>query len=140
MPVLPDPFSSQSQSLEDVKRVILCTGKLYYDLLKKRDSLDLSTKVHIIRIEELAPFPGRPLMSALEPYNGVEVVWVQEEPRNQGAWGFVEGRIDRVLQALGLGGRVIYVGRREEAVPAPGVGALYRKQQEKVLQDAFEDV
>lgn len=66
----------------------------------------------------------------------MDVCWVQEEPRNQGAWGHVSSRIESVLEEMDMK-RLRYVGRKEEAVPAPGVGRLYKAQQEKILKDAF---
>lgn len=136
-PVIRDPI--QPENLASIKHIILCTGKLYYDLVKQRQSLSLDSRVSIIRIEELAPFPFIQLKQVLEEYgSSPDVCWVQEEPRNQGAWGHVSPRIESVLQELGMG-RLRFVGRKEEAVPAPGVGRLYKKQQEKLLSEAFEE-
>ncbi|EIM89258.1 dehydrogenase E1 and transketolase domain-containing protein 1 [Stereum hirsutum FP-91666 SS1] len=135
-PVLREPL--QPENLASIKRVILCTGKIYHDLVKQRQSLSLESQVSIIRIEELAPFPFTQLRQVLEEYgSNPSVYWVQEEPRNQGAWGHVSSRIESVMEDLGIG-RLRFVGRKEEAVPAPGVGKLYKQQQETILNSAFE--
>lgn len=136
-PVIPDNTPTNT-----AKRVILMSGKLYYDLVKERTARNLDEHVAIIRIEELAPFPFSELTDVLKLYtsNGttrVEWMWVQEEPKNQGAWGHVKDRLEVVLRALGGDGNVVYVGRREDAVPAPGVGETYRSQQKAVMDGAF---
>ncbi|KAI0039089.1 dehydrogenase E1 and transketolase domain-containing protein 1 [Auriscalpium vulgare] len=138
-PVLADPLSSTSTAA----RVILVSGKLYYDLVTERAAQGLADRVALVRIEELAPFPFHALLSVLRSYSGAtEVVWVQEEPRNQGAYGHVAPRIGWVLRELEASlGRNIplrYCGRAEDAVPAPGTGRVYRDQQKMVVKGAFE--
>ncbi|EDR07610.1 uncharacterized protein LACBIDRAFT_298724 [Laccaria bicolor S238N-H82] len=139
-PVLDDPVAAQDK--EKVKRVVMLSGKVYYELIKARHDRSLDQGVAFIRIEELAPFPFDMLESVLKGYeNAKEWVWVQEEPRNQGAWGHVVFRIESVLQGMGVGrgeARLRYVGRRESAVPAPGVGAIYQRQQGEVIRGALE--
>ena len=136
-PVLPDALPPTG----DVERVILMSGKLYYDLVKERAARGLEGRVAIVRIEELAPFPFSQLADVLRPYTGmsknVEWVWVQEEPRNQGAWSHVKDRLETVLKDLGVQGAIRYVGRPEGAVPAPGIGKVYEVQQKAVVDDAF---
>lgn len=113
------------------ERVILVSGKLYYDLIKEREVRGLSERIAIVRLEELCPFPFEALSDVL---NGAsDVRWVQEEPRNQGAWMHVSPRAAQVLEKP-----LVYHGRREDAVPAPGVGKLYREQQEAVIKGAFD--
>ncbi|KAF5342572.1 hypothetical protein D9611_001560 [Ephemerocybe angulata] len=137
----------ESVDKASVRRVVLLTGKLYYDLVKERDarkagshgtSADPSS-VAFVRIEELSPFPFEALENALRTYsNADEYVWVQEEPRNQGAWTHVNGRIREVLRTVkGKEERLVYRGRKESAVPAPGIGKLYQAQQKEVLEGAF---
>jgi len=125
-----------------VQRVVLLSGKIYYDLAKERAVRNLESRIALVRIEELAPFPFAALSDELAPYadtnKHLEVLWVQEEPRNQGAWGHVKERIEGVLKELGLEGRVVYKGRREDAVPAPGIGKVYGVQQRAVIESAFE--
>jgi len=137
-PVLDDTAIAK----EGVKRLILLTGKLYYELIKERAARGLDN-VAFVRIEELAPFPFEELSRVIKEYQSAtggleEVVWVQEEPRNQGAWGHVQERIREVLQDVGVQCGVRFVGRKESAVPAPGVGKMYAVQQKEILEKAFE--
>ena len=135
-PVLDDPISDTSK----VDRVVLLTGKLYYDLIKERQTRNLSDRVALIRLEEISPFPFDELHAALKRYTRTrEIVWVQEEPRNQGAFTYVEPRVNNLLaQRLKTKVRIGYRGREEDAVPATGTGVVYKAQQEKVLKSAFE--
>ena len=121
-------------------RVVLLTGKLYYDLVKERQAQNLSDRVALIRLEELSPFPFGDLHTTLKRYTKArEIVWVQEEPRNQGAFTYVEPRVNNLLtQRLKTKVRIGYKGREEDAVPATGTGVVYKVQQEKVLKSAFE--
>lgn len=139
MPVLTDLSVADP---DKVKRVAFLTGKLYYDLVKARTQHSSSERVAFVRVEELSPFPFHAVKQELQKYrNAQEVVWVQEEPRNQGAWGFVEGRLRSTLAEVGndkLGGEVRYVGRKEAAIPAPGVAKLYKSEQQAVIVGAFE--
>lgn len=118
---------------------MLLTGKLYYDLVKERQARNLDDRVSLVRVEELSPFPFNELEKILTRYgNDKEVFWVQEEPRNQGAYTHVEPRINSLLiDKLGYGKRLVYRGREEYAVPAPGIGKVYVAQQAKVMDDAF---
>ncbi|RXW18551.1 hypothetical protein EST38_g7302 [Candolleomyces aberdarensis] len=125
-----------------VKRIVMVSGKFYYELVKERQakSSEIQDQVAFIRIEELAPFPFAQLQSVLEAYPNVEeYAWVQEEPRNQGAWTHVQPRIQEVLKAAN-GGRSVaveYRGRKESAVPATGIGKVYQVQQRGVLESVF---
>ncbi|KAJ6508615.1 Transketolase, pyrimidine binding domain-containing protein [Mycena sanguinolenta] len=133
-PVLRDPADNASSA----KRVVLMTGKIYYDLLKERQTRSLDKDVAFIRLEELAPFPFAELRAVLKDYSEVEeVIWLQEEPRNQGAFTHVVLRVDSVLGDLGLNG-LVYRGRKESAIPAPGIGKIYGAQQKAVIESAFE--
>src|ERR1700753_1358031 len=93
-PVIDDAMSDTSK----VDRVVLLTGKLYYDLIKERQARDLSDRVALIRLEELSPFPFDEIHGALKRYTKArEILWVQEEPRNQGAFTYVEPRMNNLL-------------------------------------------
>lgn len=136
-PVLDDPFMNHTSA----KRVVILSGKIYYDLISERSTRKLDNTVAFVRIEELAPFPFKELEHVLEPYikEGVsDVVFLQEEPRNQGPFGHVGGRINTVLDRLGHKGGAVYKGRKESALPAPGIGKMYQSQQRAVIQSAFE--
>jgi 2-oxoglutarate dehydrogenase E1 component len=117
-----------------VRRLVLCTGKVAYDLIEKRDAEGLDD-VSIVRLEQLYPFPGEPLAIRLERMTNLEqVVWCQEEGRNAGAWTFVASRIEIALTDSGHQGmRPIYVGREASASPATGFAARHKMQQEALV-------
>jgi len=140
-PILNDPLSDPPKT----KRIVLLTGKLYYDLVKEREVRNLIGQVDFIRVEELAPFPFSCLREVFEGYGGylhdVEIGWVQEEPRNQGGWGHVKDRIESVLEDVGVNLKSSWLGfrgRRESAIPAPGIGKMYAQQQKNVIASVFE--
>ncbi|KAK1228005.1 hypothetical protein PQX77_008968 [Marasmius sp. AFHP31] len=135
-PVLDDPMGNHGTA----KRVVVLSGKIYYDLVKERQTRKADNDVAFVRLEELAPFPFHALEKVLRKYtNAPEFVYLQEEPRNQGAWPHVQERLAEVLKVVGDGsGRVEYRGRKESALPAPGIGKLYKQQQESVIRSAFE--
>jgi probable 2-oxoglutarate dehydrogenase E1 component DHKTD1 len=133
-PVLADPTTSDSS----IERVVLLSGKLYYELTKARAARGLDNRVALVRVEELCPFPFAAIREVLARYtNAAEVRWVQEEPRNQGAYPHVAPRVAHVLQELGRR-PLVYAGRKEAAVPAPGVGRTYAEEQKQVLAAAFQ--
>jgi len=118
----------------NVKRIILCSGKVYYDLLEKRRK-DERNDIAVIRVEQLYPFPKEALQMELEQYqNATELVWCQEEPMNQGAWYSSQHN----MQAI-LGGKLSlsYAGRPNSAAPAVGNVALHIKQLHAFLDEAF---
>jgi 2-oxoglutarate dehydrogenase E1 component len=122
---------------EQVKRVVLCTGKVYYDLLQERRDKGLQD-VAILRLEQLFPFPVKSLPPALAPYRNAEVVWCQEEPENMGAWNFVDRRIEAVLAALDIKAkRPIFVGRDAAASPATGLAKIHQQQQAALVKSAL---
>ncbi|KAF8877232.1 dehydrogenase E1 and transketolase domain-containing protein 1 [Gymnopilus junonius] len=134
-PVLTDPLTSKTKA----KRVIMLSGKVYYELVKERQTRGLDGSVAFIRVEELSPFPFEKLQEALEQYpNAAEYIWLQEEPKNQGAFIHAASRIKSVLAKMRRGDKELaYVGRKESPLPAPGVGKLYQSQQRAVLEAAF---
>jgi len=122
---------------EKVKRVVLCTGKVYYDLLAERREKKI-TDVALVRVEQLYPFPAVTLGKVLAPYSKAEVVWCQEEPENMGAWTFVDRRIEKVLSGLaGKAKRPTYVGREEAASPATGLAKVHAAQQAALVRSAL---
>ncbi len=117
-----------------VRKVILCSGKVYYELLEKRRE-QKQNDIAIIRVEQLYPFPEYELKAALEPYAGVKhIVWCQEEPKNQGAWYIL---YDRFLACLPKHATLDYVGREHMAAPSGGYSALHKKQQAALIADAL---
>ncbi|EFH12994.1 oxoglutarate dehydrogenase (succinyl-transferring), E1 component [Pseudoroseomonas cervicalis ATCC 49957] len=122
---------------EQVKRVVLCTGKVYYDLLQERRDKGVQD-VAIVRVEQIYPFPRISLAKVLAEYRNAEVVWCQEEPENMGAWTFVDRRIEKVLGELDVKAkRPAYVGREEAASPATGLAKIHQQQQEALVRDAL---
>lgn len=119
---------------EQVAHVILCSGKVYYDLLEARRSRGLDD-VAILRIEQLYPFPARQLETALAPYAAAkQLIWCQEEPRNQGAWYQIKHRF---IHLLPENGDIAYVGRPSLAAPAVGLRAVHVEQQERLIDEAL---
>lgn len=120
---------------DKVRKVILCSGKVYYDLLAKRRE-DKITDIAIIRIEQLYPFPYEELQAELAKYKKTkEIVWCQEEPKNQGAWFITR---DRLIACLQKGQELTYAGRAPSAAPAAGYPALHKKQQTELVEKALK--
>ncbi|MDH5484379.1 MAG: 2-oxoglutarate dehydrogenase E1 component [Gammaproteobacteria bacterium] len=118
-----------------VTRVIMCSGKVYYDLLEHR-RLAEKQDVAIIRIEELYPFPVKALNDALKPYkNAQRLIWCQEEPKNQGAWDYFEPRMAAKLNHPCM---VEYVGREPSAAPAVGSAIVHARQQKALVAEALD--
>ena len=133
--ILSDPNPPKDK---DVKRLVLCTGKLAYELFEARDKAGDKT-TSIVRIEQLYPFPGEAFLARLERMTNLEeVVWAQEEPRNQGYWTHVEPRIERRLSEAGLKPkRPIYAGREPAASPATGLAKRHAAEQAALIADAL---
>ncbi|HQT62990.1 MAG: 2-oxoglutarate dehydrogenase E1 component [Acidocella sp. 20-57-95] len=122
---------------EQVKRVVLCTGKVYYDLLAERRERGIKD-VAIVRIEQLYPFPAKSLKLAIEAYKNADVVWCQEEPENNGAWTFLDRRIESVLVCLNNAAkRPSYVGRAAAASPATGLAKVHTAEQAALVNEAL---
>ncbi|RGP40962.1 Oxoglutarate dehydrogenase (succinyl-transferring) [Altererythrobacter insulae] len=121
-----------------VKRLVLCSGKVAYDLMQKRDEEKLKD-VSVVRIEQLYPFPGDPLAVRLKRMTNLEeVVWCQEEPKNNGSWFFVDRLIEESLRDAGKDGmRPTYAGRDVAASPATGYAKRHQEQQEQLVAIAL---
>ena len=114
---------------DDVRRVVLCSGKVYYDLLAERRDKSIND-VAIMRLEQMYPFPEKTLTRELTPYRNAELVWCQEEPENMGAWNYVDRRLERILTGIGMqANRPIYVGRDAAASPATGSARTHQAEQ-----------
>jgi 2-oxoglutarate dehydrogenase E1 component len=134
-----DPsMEPDSPADEKIKRVVLCSGKVAYDLIEKRDAEGIDD-ITIIRIEQLYPFPGDPLGLRLSRMKNLkEVIWCQEEPKNNGAWFFVESQIEKSLELGGhFGMRPFYVGRDASASPATGLAKRHAEQQATLVNEAL---
>ena len=116
-----------------VKRIVLCTGKIYYELLETSEKHNISNTA-IVRIEQLYPFPYATVNDVLQSYpNAKEVVWCQEEPKNQGAWRSIRHRIERILSDR----KLLYRGRDSSASPAVGYPNVHKEQQQYLIQSAL---
>ena len=122
----------------EVKRVVLCSGKVYYHLLETREEKE-QTDVALVRIEQLYPFPEEDLRAALAPYADVnDVVWVQEEPMNQGAWYSSQHRMRRVVERVNGGAYLRYAGRAASSAPAAGYMSTHLDEQKKFVEAALD--
>jgi 2-oxoglutarate dehydrogenase E1 component len=122
---------------ERVRRVVLSSGKVYFDLLKARAEKG-DDRVVLLRVEQLYPFPFNALSKVLQRYRNAEVVWCQEEPQNMGAWNFVDRRIEQVLEGLDIAAkRPRFVGRAEAASPATGLFRRHTQEQAHLVADAL---
>ena len=121
---------------DQVRRVVVCSGKVYYDLLTERREKGVKD-VAILRLEQIFPFPEQTLAAALKPYVNADVVWCQEEPANMGAWSFVDRQIERVLAGGGQATRPSYAGRVEAASPATGLAKVHAAEQMALVRDAL---
>jgi len=124
-------------SPDQVRRVVICSGKVYYDLLAQRREQKI-TDVAIVRLEQFYPFPIRSLPAVLAPYRNADVIWCQEEPENMGGWNFVDRRLEAMLVSLdGKAKRPVYVGRAAAASPATGQARIHNEQQAALVQAAL---
>jgi 2-oxoglutarate dehydrogenase E1 component len=131
-------LSGELRSDIGIKRVVLCTGKVYYDLFQGRAEAGVND-IYFLRLEQLYPFPRKALMEELGRFPQAEMVWCQEEPKNMGAWSFVEPRIEEVLGEIGAEhGRARYVGRAEAASPATGLLRDHNRQQAEIIEAALK--
>jgi 2-oxoglutarate dehydrogenase E1 component len=120
-----------------IKRVVLCSGKVYYDLFEERQKRNIKD-VYLMRVEQLYPFPLHALGKELTRFKTAEIVWCQEEPRNMGAWTFAAPRIEEVLAQIGAKqDRPIYVGRAESASPATGLHRRHVEEQNRLVGEAL---
>ncbi|GKU82828.1 2-oxoglutarate dehydrogenase E1 component [Niallia sp. NCCP-28] len=123
------------ENKDKVKRIILATGKMAIDLHTALKDVENQDVLHIVRVEEIYPFPENKLKEILFRYSNVEeVVWVQEEPMNMGAWSFMEPRIKKILPDAAS---LLYIGRRRRSSPAEGDPNVHRKDQARIIKEAL---
>jgi 2-oxoglutarate dehydrogenase E1 component len=134
----PGPKKTTIQLVPDdqMRRVVLCSGKVYYDLLEDREKRGI-TDVYLLRIEQLYPFPAKSLLDELSRFKNADVVWCQEEPKNMGGWTFVQPYVDWVLDQMGRDRRPIYAGRPASASTATGLMSKHLKEMRDFLDTAF---
>jgi len=129
--------TTQLATDDKIRRVVMCSGKVYYDLLEERDARGIDD-VYLLRIEQFYPFPAISLVKELERFKGAEMIWCQEEPKNQGAWTFIEPNIEWALTRIGAKHqRPRYVGRLTSASPATGLASQHKAQQEALVNEAL---
>ncbi len=121
---------------DKIDRVVLCSGKVYYDLFEAREKRKASN-IEILRLEQLYPFPGLALTDELTRFTKAEIVWCQEEPKNQGAWTFIAPCIESVMEQLGRKGPLPYAGRKAAASPAAGQMKQHLVELEALLNQAL---
>jgi len=122
-----------------IKKVVMCSGKIYYDLIEAREKYK-NDKVTFIRIEQLYPFPVKTLANILKRYKKAKFIWCQEEPKNMGAWNTVRNYIDRTLEIIDLGNiPVKYVGRNASSSTATGNLNKHLAQQKEILEKILKD-
>ncbi len=122
---------------DQIRRVVLCTGKVYFDLLAERDARDLED-VYLLRVEQLHPVPVASLVAELSRFKGAEMVWCQEEPKNQGAWSFIEPELETLLTKVGAShSRPRYAGRVASAAPATGLASRHKFEQQTLINEAL---
>ncbi len=123
---------------DHIRRVVLCTGKVYYDLYEAREAAGIDD-IYLLRVEQLYPFPARPLIRQLNRFSNAEIVWCQEEPKNMGAWTFIEHNIEWVLEHSGVSSkRVRYVGRPASASTATGLMSKHVAEQRALIDEALK--
>ena len=121
-----------------VRKVIICSGKIYFDLLEAREKNKVDDVI-FVRIEELYPFPVKSLIKAIKPYvSNSQFFWCQEEPKNMGAWSSVRDYIQWTLDNLGVKKKLDYIGRKAAASPATGYANRHAKQQKEILDKVFK--
>ena len=137
--VLPDDAEGTTALApdEEIRRVVLCSGKVYFDLLEAREKEGIRD-VYLMRQEQLYPFPRLTLGTFLKRFPKAELVWCQEEPKNMGAWSFVNPLLEEVMTSVGMEAtRPVYVGRPEAASPATGLARRHLREQETLVSEAL---
>jgi len=122
---------------DTIRRVVLCTGKVYYDLFEEREKRGIDD-IYLLRVEQLYPFPLKALVTALSRFKKADVIWCQEEPKKMGAWSFVEPYVEWVLGQSGSETkRLRYVGRPASAATATGLMSKHLAQLKAFLDETF---
>ncbi|HXL99600.1 MAG TPA: 2-oxoglutarate dehydrogenase E1 component, partial [Rhizomicrobium sp.] len=120
----------------EIGRVILCSGKVYFDLMDEREKRN-ETRIQMLRLEQLYPFPGSVLADELRRFPKADILWCQEEPKNQGAFNFIAPRVEDTLASLGRPQRLRYVGRPEYASTAAGLASQHAAELKAFLNEAL---
>jgi 2-oxoglutarate dehydrogenase E1 component len=133
----PDDFQVKLADDKKIKRVVICSGKIYFDLLEAREELGRND-IYLLRIEQFYPYPDDALATELKRFKHADMVWAQEEPKNMGAWSFIEPRLEKTLSEIGAKQtRARYVGRAAAASTATGIAAKHKKEQQAIIDGVF---
>ena len=120
-----------------IKRVVICSGKIYYDLLEEREKRNISN-IYLLRLEQFYPFPALSFIKELTRFKDAEFIWCQEEPKNQGGWSFVEPNLEWSLNRVNARcKRAKFIGRAAAASPATGLATQHKEQQETIINEAL---
>ena len=122
---------------DKIKRVVMCSGKVYYDLLEAREARGVDN-IYLLRVEQFYPYPAQSMIKELQRFKKADMVWCQEEPKNMGAWFFMEPNIEWTLEQVGAKiKRARYVGRSASASPATGLASRHKQEMEDFLNEAL---
>jgi 2-oxoglutarate dehydrogenase E1 component len=123
---------------DKIRRVVMCSGKVYYDLYEAREAAGIDD-VYILRVEQLYPFPLEGVVTELSRFKNADVVWCQEEPKNMGAWNFIEPNIEAALdKSNGAAKRAAYIGRAASASTATGLAKKHAQEQKDLVDQALK--
>ena len=135
LPVIPE--TAKLSDNKKIKRLVFCSGKIYYDLYEARESKKIKD-VAIVRLEELYPLAKDAIINEIKKYPNAEIVWCQEEPKNMGAWNFIDRRLeDLIIASKVTAKRPKYIGRIGAASPATGYARIHNKEQELIITEAL---
>ena len=135
--LITDPLFDDAKA-KKARKVVLCSGKIYYELAAARAEKKAEESVAIMRLEQLYPFHAAAVTEALAPFKNAEFVWCQEEPKNMGSWHFIDRRLEDALRNAGvINTRPVYAGRPEAASPAAGYPRIHNNRQKSVVEDAL---
>jgi 2-oxoglutarate dehydrogenase E1 component len=122
---------------DKIKRVVLCSGKVYFDLFEERERLG-PKDIYLLRVEQLFPYPGDALEEELSRFKNAEIVWCQEEPKNMGAWSFISEFLEETFGKIDAKNkRPRYIGRKSSASTATGIASKHKAEQQAILDEAF---
>lgn len=131
------PVLTEEEITKNPLRIVICSGKVYYDLLQAKKDYNIQN-IALIRLEEFYPFPEEELIKTLKQYAQSEVIWCQEEPENMGAWFFVDRRLESAMKKAKMKcDRPIYVGRKASASPSTGFMSVHEKEQNEFIKKAL---
>jgi len=138
VPYIPDPHPESLAPKEEIRRHIICAGQVYYALLQEREKRGLKD-IAISRMEQLSPIPYALMTPHLDQYPNAQLMWAQEEPINNGAWSYMQPRLETAMDQTEnhKGKRVHYAGRGPTSSVATGNKAVHKAETEKILEDAF---